>query len=329
MSFSIDEPAPLAMILFITDVSCAGANNGEIFADVGGGTAPYNYQWNPGGQSGDTAINLAPGSYTVVVSDQNLCTASSSSSISEPLPMSSLVISTDETCGGLCDGTALVQLGGGTQPYRFQWCDGDTSTTAENLCEGICWVDIRDGNNCLVRDTFQINGPDPLDVTLVHTDVSCAGCSDGTVMATVTGGVPPYSYLWTSLGQSSSSISGVPAGFYELCVTDSENCVKCETVEILDGTIAVKEISTFSSLYVFPNPLTDKTTFIFSTGMKQHVKLEILEMEGSIVSKLVDHEMTAGEHKVTLDASLLSSGVYFYRFISNERIQTGRLIISK
>ena len=175
----VEEPAPLAMILFVNDVTCAGAMNGEIFAEVGGGTSPYNYVWSPGGQSSDTAKNLGPGSYSVLVTDSNFCTATSSASITEPVALSATIISADESCGGLCDGTAFAQLSGGTMPYRYLWCDGDTSTTAINLCEGMCNLTITDGNNCLVVDSFSINGPDTLDLTVIHNDVTCTVCSDG------------------------------------------------------------------------------------------------------------------------------------------------------
>jgi len=329
LSLQVVEPAPLAMILFVTDVACFGADNGQIFADPGGGTPPYNFLWSPGGQVGDTVKNLAPGSYSVLLTDQNLCTASATANVVQPSALSSVVVSTDETCGGLCDGTAYVQLSGGTQPYRFEWCDGDTSAFAQNLCEGICHVMILDGNNCLHTDSFLIEGPDPLDVSILHNDVTCAGCSDGTAMATVTGGKSPYTYFWTPSGQTNASVSGLSAGVYELCVTDSENCVKCEVVEVLDGTIGISEHSHTSSFYVFPNPFVTKTTFIFSLKTNQHVRLEIFDLKGVLVRSLMDMEISAGEHVLSFDAKDMASGMYFYRFISNERVQSGRLLLER
>jgi len=329
LSLQINEPAPLAMILFVTDVACFGAANGEIFVDAGGGTPPYNYLWNPGGQTADTAKNLTPGTYSVLLTDQNLCTASASADVDQPTAMTSTVVSTDESCGGLCDGTAYVQLSGGTRPYRFQWCDGDTATFAQNLCEGMCEVLILDGNNCLHTDSFMINGPDPLDVSIVHNDVTCAGCTDGTAMATVTGGRVPYTYLWTHSGQASASVSGLSAGIYELCVTDSEHCVKCENVEILDGTIGLEEIEYASSFYVFPNPFVGKTTFIFSIKTTQYIRLEIFDMKGAMLKSIIDKDIPGGEHVFSFDAGDLASGMYFYRFVSNERVKSGRLLLER
>ncbi|TAH44351.1 MAG: T9SS type A sorting domain-containing protein [Bacteroidetes bacterium] len=325
----IEEPAPLAMILFVNDVTCAGAMNGEIFAEVGGGTLPYVYEWNPGGQSSDTAKNLGPGVYSVLVTDSNLCTATSSASITEPTALAATVISTDETCGGLCDGTAFAQLSGGTMPYRFLWCDGDTAAAAVNLCEGMCSLTITDGNNCLLVDSFVIDGPDPLDLTVIHNDVTCTGCSDGSAIVTVSGGAIPYSFLWTGTGQSTASVSGLTAGVYEICVTDSQLCEKCELVEILDASLGIEEEVSLAAFYVYPNPLSERTTFLFSLKSKQFVRLQIFDLSGKLLRTIIESDLVAGEHVRAFDASDLSSGIYFFRFSSNERSQAGRLIISR
>ncbi|MBP6334799.1 MAG: CotH kinase family protein [Bacteroidia bacterium] len=327
ITFQIDEPAPLAMLMFATNVSCAGAANGRIFADAGGGTLPYTFLWSPGGQTGDTAQNLSQGTYDVILTDSNGCTATAFASITEPPQMIATLLTTDEVCGGACDGTASVQLTGGTLPYRYLWCDGDTSALAIHLCEGACSVNIADGNNCELIQTFQINGPDPLDVTAMHTDVTCAGCSDGTALVTLTGGVPPYSYLWTPGGQTSSSVAGLVAGIYTVCVTDSDQCIKCETIEILDGTIGVEEMVRTSFLYLYPNPLSSHATFLFRINNMQHIRLELFDLNGRLVNSVIDKKLTGGEHLVPFNGSPLANGLYFYRFISNDLIQTGRLII--
>ncbi len=329
ISLLVEEPAPLAMLMFKNDVSCAGAGNGEIFAAAGGGTAPYTYQWSPGAQTGDTAKFLSPGTYTVVVTDHHGCTSGASASITEPIALSAAVLATDELCGGACDGTAVAQLSGGTQPYRYQWCDGDTAALAVHLCEGSCTVTITDGNNCQLQKSFTINGPDPLDVSLVHSDASCAGCQDGSALASVSGGTPPYTYLWSPGGQTSSSVSGLAAGIYEVCVNDTEQCVKCESVQILDGLIGIEELTRSTALYVYPNPMSDQTTFLFSLRCRQHISLDVFDVNGRLVQSLLNVELDVGEHVLSMNATPLATGMYYYRFISNERVQTGRLLLER
>jgi len=325
----VNEPAPLGMILFSRNVSCEGMADGEIYADVGGGTPTYSYAWNPGPQSNDTAVNLTPGLYEVLVTDHHGCTATSATQITEPLALNATVVSTGETCGGMCDGTAYVQLSGGTEPYRFLWCDGDTSTFALNLCEGSCVVIVRDGNNCELTDTFRIEGEEPIDVTISHSDATCIGCSDGTATATVSGGIAPYTYLWNPGNHATASIAGLPAGLYELCVTDSESCVKCESVEILDRVIGIEEWAKTDFLYVYPNPFSGQTTFAFVLEKTQQVKLQVYDMKGSLVRSVTEETLPAGEHLMAFRAGELAGGVYFFRLILNERLHTGRLLINR
>jgi hypothetical protein len=64
-------------------------------------------------------------------------------------------------------------------------------------------------------------------------DVSCHGCSDGWAMVTVTGGTPPYDYLWSN-GSDASSISGLSAGLYTVLVTDDNGCSGSNSVVIYD-----------------------------------------------------------------------------------------------
>ncbi|MBK7683923.1 MAG: SprB repeat-containing protein [Bacteroidetes bacterium] len=60
-------------------------------------------------------------------------------------------------------------------------------------------------------------------VTLSGVDPGCTGASTGSVTATATGGMMPYSYFWNTTA-TTSSITGVPAGIYNVVVVDSFGC---------------------------------------------------------------------------------------------------------
>lgn len=74
----ITEPVQLAATPGSSDAS--GANNGRAWVTVSGGTAPYTFSWNPAG-SGDTISGLAPGNYSVTVTDANQCNANATSTV--------------------------------------------------------------------------------------------------------------------------------------------------------------------------------------------------------------------------------------------------------
>ena len=73
LDFAIDEPTLLEVDLTVNNELCGG-NNGQISANVSGGTAPYEYNWNNSGFGTETSIdNLTAGSYSLVVRDANGC----------------------------------------------------------------------------------------------------------------------------------------------------------------------------------------------------------------------------------------------------------------
>ncbi|RZL17056.1 MAG: hypothetical protein EOO89_09835, partial [Pedobacter sp.] len=78
-SFTISQPTALSVsTTSITNASCDGGNSGAITVAASGGTGPYMYSWSPSGGTAATASGLAPGNYTVTVTDGNLCTATQS-----------------------------------------------------------------------------------------------------------------------------------------------------------------------------------------------------------------------------------------------------------
>ncbi|MBL0138101.1 MAG: CotH kinase family protein [Bacteroidetes bacterium] len=325
----LDEPAPLAVLMSPNNVNCFGAMDGFIYANAGGGTPPYTYAWNPGGQTNDSAVNLSPGTYDVVVTDSLGCITTASASITGPDELVANVIASDVSCFSACNGSAEVVVSGGVQPYYFNWCNGDTGTVQANLCPGSCQVVVSDGNGCFVNKVFSISEPTPLSVSLQHIDASCHNCSDGSAAATVSGGLPPYIYLWTPSGQTSAQAINLPGDLYTLCVTDSGNCTQCDTVRVMDGIIGIEEIKNTTALYIFPNPFDQFTTFVFGLSHAQHVSIEITDLAGQFVEHVVDANLAGGEQIVRFDAGRLSSGIYLYRFQTEERTQTGRLSVTR
>ena len=67
-------------------------------------------------------------------------------------------------------------------------------------------------------------------------DISCHGASDGSIDVTVSGGTPPYSYLWNT-GDSTSSLSNLAAGTYQVTVTDASGCVADNQVVITEPAV--------------------------------------------------------------------------------------------
>lgn len=230
----ITSPAPLLVDVSATDVPCSSEASGEASASASGGIPPYDFAWTgPSGfvASGTDITGLIAGVYSVEVSDANGCVVIESVSISEPVEILASFAETPVTCEGDNDGAIDLTATGGTPPYAFVWSgpNGFSSTdqNISGLAAGSYAVVITDANGCELSSSYLLTNPEPLLATGVVTDESCSSGGDGTVSIVVTGGSSPYSFAWigpSGFSSDSQDISGLPAGTYQLTLSDALGC---------------------------------------------------------------------------------------------------------
>jgi len=85
----------------------------------------------------------------------------------------------------------------------------------------------------------------------------------------------------------------------------------------------------FSLRQNFPNPFNPQTSIDFDIPRKSKVKLNVYDLSGRLVTSLIDYELIPGQYRVSWDASGLASGVYFYSLITDEYVQTRKMILMK
>lgn len=223
---SIIEPTPLTVSISQSNVLCNGGNDGGALATVSGGTPSYSYLWMPGNITTASATNLSEGIYQLTVTDTNGCQVIDSVIITQPSsPITTTFSSSSVSCNGGADGSLSVIPSGGKPGYTYLWSlGGQTSSFISNQTAGVYSVTITDTNGCTFTSSDTIFEPTPLILTLTPNNVSCNGGSNGSISTTVSGGVSPYSYLWTPNGEVSSSISGLLEGMYSVVVQDSNKC---------------------------------------------------------------------------------------------------------
>ena len=98
----------------------------------------------------------------------------------------------------------------------------------------------------------------------------------------------------------------------------------------ITGTGEVPAVNSLSQN--FPNPFNPSTTIEFGLRGKGHVSLVIYDVAGRLVKTLVDEERGAGGHKVVWDGknntgSTVASGIYFYRLVAGDFVQTKKLVL--
>ena len=218
------------------NVSCHGFCDGQVFTTAYGGTPPYNFQWS----TGQTVANIAQlcgGNYLLTLTDANNCQAVSPYAIVDPPVLSVTISSANSSCFGSCNGSLVALPVGGTgqitAAYKYLWSNFSMDSTQSNVCAGHYTLLLTDSNGCQASAVADVTEPNQIVINGSVTNVLCNGFNTGAINTTVTGGVPNYSYAWTT-GDVTGNISNLVAGTYGVTVTDASSCTMSASFTITE-----------------------------------------------------------------------------------------------
>jgi hypothetical protein len=216
----------------VTHQSIPGVNNGAATVIGAGGSSPYTAKWSNGAMT-LSINNLAPGPYSVTLTDAQGCTVVKTTNVNAAnCILSGTISGTNISCFGGSNGSATMNLSSFMNPVVYAWSNGGTAKTVTGLAPGTYSVTATDGSGCQVIQTIQITGPQQLLASIVsQTNLDCPGTSDGSITAGATGGTQPYSFHWSNNG-TSPSISNLNPGTYTLTVTDGNNCTSTTSAQV-------------------------------------------------------------------------------------------------
>jgi hypothetical protein len=222
-SITLTQPAVLSASSVITNKSCSDKNDGTIDVTITGGKSPYTFLWSNSAISEDVN-GLTAGTYTVTVTDANMCTTTLPNTITSPSALFAPATVVPVACFGQATGSITVSATGGNSGYTYLWADGTTGATRNNLPAGSYVLTLKDNKNCQKDTTIIVTQPAAaLALTSSVTAVGCFGASTGAVDLSVTGGTTSYTYSWSN-ATTSQDLTGLPAGSYTVTVTDSKSC---------------------------------------------------------------------------------------------------------
>jgi hypothetical protein len=237
----VDQPAVLNANGIVTDVTCLNERNGSIDLSVSGGIAPYTFAWSNGLNTEDID-SLTSGDYQVTVKDFNLCETIVSFTVSEP---AILTVTGDvvPNCPGQTNGTIDLLINGGNSIFSFLWSDLSTLQNRTNLSPGLYSVMVTDNKGCTASESYELV---QLDVVVSSLNQSCLS-DDGQAFASPTGGLAPYTYVWSN-GETTQNISNLASGSFTITVTDVLGCNITKevilTAPICIGPVAQNDIDT-------------------------------------------------------------------------------------
>ncbi|MFM9008462.1 MAG: gliding motility-associated C-terminal domain-containing protein [Bacteroidota bacterium] len=204
-------------------ISCAGASDGSIDLQITGAVLPVSISWSDGDTNEDRS-GLTAGQYTATVTDGIGQVDSISITLNEPPALSVVEDSIrDASCPLVKTGFILISVYGGVAPYTYAWSDGSVAEDNDSLRQGVYTVTVSDANGCSVSGQFVVGSYPPVAVQDSITPVSCFGLADGAIDISVSGGLAPFRYLW-STGSTVQDISGLISGSYSVIVRYGGGC---------------------------------------------------------------------------------------------------------
>ncbi len=288
-------------------------NSGYMMLDAGPNF--IDYIWSNGSDYPSILITQ-PGTYSVVVTDQNGCTASDVITV-EPIIHTTLQ---PLITSGSFFNLYQLQTTGGTPPYSYQW-NNSGYVSSQLLPNGNLQilagsnttinVTVTDALGCSNHLTYQpiTTGNAPVITLYTVTPTASAQATTGNIVITVSGGTPPYTYLWSN-GATTQNITGLGKGWYVVTVTDAaqQTVVGYYWVPNVQTRGGKNDDST-ANLTIFPNPVQQSAMIEYATHLHQATaNLTLFNTNGQPVRTYQNLPATG---RVPLDTSYLPAGIYY------------------
>ncbi|MBX7202099.1 MAG: gliding motility-associated C-terminal domain-containing protein [Bacteroidia bacterium] len=228
-----NSSGPSLNLVSTTNVSCFGGNDGAATIAVSGGAAPVQLNWS-NGFNGLNASMLIAGTYTITATDASGCTANMVVDISQPPVIQAMIQTTAATCSQ-ANGTAQVQVSGGTAPYQITWSgSGANGTQVNQLLPGDYNILISDANNCLLNEPFTVtNTGGPIATIDLIQPISCPGGADGILEVKDISGAQTGQIVWSN-GATTSRIENLNAADYSVTLTDLNGCSHTTNLQLAE-----------------------------------------------------------------------------------------------
>jgi len=254
-TFIITAPPALA---FSPAPVVKNAPNGSIDVEITGGSGAKTYQWTgvgnvPSyvwptpppftGSSNQDLTGLEPGTYTLVVTDANGCSITTTQKIDvQPITVKLKGNAVTNTTCGLNNGAAELIVSGGSSLYNYTWSGpiqvGNIGS-ANNLGAGEYKITVSDQKyNLNTTYSIFINPSDGPIISVAQVTDAGDNCK-GVIDLSVTGGTGPYSYKWSGPTSGIPDLqdpSGLCEGTYSVTLTDAKGCTAVKSGIVVAGS---------------------------------------------------------------------------------------------
>jgi len=225
-------------------INCNNSADGSIEVLVDGGSGSITYSWVPDVSNLAIGSGLDAGSYAIEVTDEVGCNEIVTVQLTNPTSIDGTISKTDASCNDANDGSLDLQLSGGTPPYTYSWSNGATQEDLSNLPPGDYSVTVVDASGCIFIISETISEPSLLreEISGEVSNATCTNSVAGAIDITITGGILPYTYEWSS-GETTEDISNLTPGNYFVTVTDANQCTFGVGYDVLEATSCSSDLA--------------------------------------------------------------------------------------
>ena len=265
-SMTLVNPPAMSASTTFTNVSCFGLCNAIAVGSATNAIGIVSYYWTGGLSpiSNQTASGLCAGTYTLLATDQNSCTANSIINVTQPPVLTAAIgLTGSVTCNGGTNGFTSVTPAGGTPTYSYTWSGAagaaGNSSTANTLPAGVYTVTVSDTKGCSTTAVATILQPAAFATTLTTTNVKCNGVCDGTANIAFAGGAGTTTFLWQPGLQSGNFVTNLCAGGQTVTITSNGSCPTILTFTLTQPALLTSAITATNSNCGFSNGKTAAT----------------------------------------------------------------------
>lgn len=296
LSIVIETIGNLALGTNVHPISCHDSEDGIAAVTPLSGIAPYQYLWESG-EMDSLLFNLSGGNYVVTVTDAINCQDELSFSISPPDSINLDLEVQNISCFEEDNGQANVFASGGTGDFNYEWNTAENNDTIANLSPGLYTVTVTDIQDCTATIEGEITEPMTIQFSTEIINATTANSMDGQINnLSISGGIPPYSYLWNT-GDTTVSIIDLPSGNYSLTITDANDCQEIISFEISFNSAITTIPNNPLGFILSPNPaLVNYQLLIYSQEVvNQNLQISVWDATGKLIKNLENTYMMNGE----------------------------------
>ncbi len=198
-----------------TPIICP-ATTGTLTVNVTG-AGPYTYLWSNGATTQTLSNVPETQSFSVTATDGGGCQTtawSDTMSIQSPVNIS--------LNAAPCGTSLAASATGGVSPYHFAWSTGATTATITYAPYTWYYLTVTDAQGCSGYQSFVQYRPG-IQLDSMHSVTNPTCSTQGSITANPLSGTAPYTYLWSN-GATTTTISGLAGGYYEVTATDANGC---------------------------------------------------------------------------------------------------------